>query len=56
MMRQESSGKTDSFWNNLWGSEPKDYQNSGIADSKAQKRYTLSALIISKYSLFRSIE
>jgi hypothetical protein len=34
MMKQESSGKADSYWDNLWG-EPKDYQNSGIADSKA---------------------
>lgn len=38
MMRQESSGKTDSYWDNLWG-QPKDYQNSGIADSKARKGY-----------------
>ena len=37
-MRQESSGKTDSYWDNLWG-EPKDYQNSGIADSKARNGY-----------------
>jgi len=40
MMRQESSDKTVSYWDNLWG-QPKDYQNSGIADSKAKKGFTL---------------
>lgn len=32
MMNQKDSGKSDQFWNNVWG-KPRDYKNSGMMDS-----------------------
>ncbi|PNX92108.1 chaperone protein dnaJ [Trifolium pratense] len=50
MMRQESSDKTNSFWNNLWGGEPKDYQNSEDEVKERAKRAAAAARRWREYS------
>ncbi|AES66961.1 putative 3Fe-4S ferredoxin, DnaJ domain, 4Fe-4S ferredoxin-type, iron-sulfur binding protein [Medicago truncatula] len=49
MMRQESSGKTDSYWDNLWG-QPKDYQNSEDETKERAERAAAAARRWREYS------